>query len=168
MRFWANLLGYQLVWFSAVIGAGRGLAWPGVVSALVFIAAQLACSVTWRADLKLAAAAMLCGCLLDGALSALGWSVYAADAWPAPRWILALWAAFALTLNHSLAYLRPRRWLACGFGAIGGPLAYWGRAGWQAVQFDAPPGAPLPRWRWAGLILPALTRWAQRWTREAA
>ncbi|KAA5923305.1 DUF2878 domain-containing protein [Achromobacter xylosoxidans] len=170
MRFWANLLGYQLVWFSAVIGAGRGLAWPGVVSALVFIAAQLACSAEWRADLKLAAAALLCGCLLDGALSALGWAVYAADAWPAPRWILALWAAFALTLNHSLAYLRPRRWLAFAFGAIGGPLAYWGAArGWQAVQFDA------PAWRataalalgW-GLILPALTRRAHRWTREAA
>ena len=42
MRFWANLIGYQLVWFSAVIGAGRGLAWPGVAAAGVFVAAQLA------------------------------------------------------------------------------------------------------------------------------
>lgn len=169
MRFWANLLGYQLVWFSAVIGAGRGLAWPGVTAALVFIAAQLAFSRAWQSDLKLAVAALLCGCLLDGALSALGWSVYAAGAWPAPRWILALWAAFALTLNHSLAYLRPRPWLACVFGAIGGPMAYWGAArGWQAVQFDE------PAWRataalaigW-GLILPALTTRAWRWHREA-
>jgi len=78
MRFWANLLGYQAVWFSAVIGAGRGLAWPGVVAALLFVAAQLVWSRTWQADLKLALAALLCGCLLDGSLSALGWSVYAA------------------------------------------------------------------------------------------
>ncbi|MCV6801485.1 DUF2878 family protein, partial [Achromobacter ruhlandii] len=36
MRFWANLIGYQIVWFSAVIGAGQGLAWPGVVAATLF------------------------------------------------------------------------------------------------------------------------------------
>ncbi len=157
------------MWFSAVIGAGRGLAWPGVVAATLFIAAQLAASATARADLRLAGGAVLCGVALDGSLSALGWARYAADAWPAPLWILALWAAFALTLNHSLAYLRPRPWLACVFGAVGGPLAYWGAArGWQPVQFEA------PAWRataalaagWA-LALPALTAGARRWTREA-
>ncbi|MCV6801484.1 DUF2878 domain-containing protein, partial [Achromobacter ruhlandii] len=133
------------------------------------IAAQLAASATARADLRLAGGAVLCGVALDGSLSALGWARYAADAWPAPLWILALWAAFALTLNHSLAYLRPRPWLACVFGAVGGPLAYWGAArGWQPVQFEA------PAWRataalaagWA-LALPALTAGARRWTREA-
>ena len=169
MRFWANLIGYQIVWFSAVIGAGQGLAWPGVVAATLVIAAQLAASATARADLRLAGGAVLCGVALDGSLSALGWARYAADAWPAPLWILALWAAFALTLNHSLAYLRPRPWLACVFGAVGGPLAYWGAArGWQPVQFEA------PAWRataalaagWA-LALPALTAGARRWTREA-
>ncbi|MFA1589540.1 DUF2878 family protein, partial [Achromobacter ruhlandii] len=72
MRFWANLIGYQIVWFSAVIGAGRGLAWPGVVAATLFIAAQLAASATARADLRLAGGAVLCGVALDGSLSALG------------------------------------------------------------------------------------------------
>lgn len=170
MRFWANLLGYQLVWFCAVIGAGHGLAWPGVATALAFITGHLACSNQRRADVKLAVAALLCGSLLDGSLSWLGWSVYAADAWPAPLWILALWACFALTLNHSLAYLRQHPWLACVFGAVGGPMAYWAAArGWQAVHFDA------PAWRataalavgW-GCILPVLATRAQRWTREAA
>ncbi len=170
MRFWANLIGYQIVWFCAVIGAGSGLAWPGVAAAVVFIAAQLTVSATVRADLRLAGAAVLCGVALDGTLSALGWARYAADAWPAPLWILAVWAAFALTLNHSLAYLRPRPWLAFVFGAVGGPLAYWGAArGWQPVQFDP------PAWRataalaagWA-VALPALTASARRWTREAS
>lgn len=170
MRFWANLIGYQIVWFSAVIGAGHGLAWPGVAAALVFIVAQLAASATARADLRLAGAAVICGMALDGTLSALGWARYAANGWLAPAWILALWAAFALTLNHSLAYLRPRPWLACAVGAIGGPLAYWGAArGWQAVQFEP------PAWRataalaagWA-LALPALTAGARRWNREAS
>jgi len=32
MKFWASLIGYQLVWFAAVIGAGRWLALPGGAS----------------------------------------------------------------------------------------------------------------------------------------
>ena len=35
----------------------------------------------------------------------------------APLWILALWAAFALTLTRSLAWLMRRPWLAALFGA---------------------------------------------------
>ena len=35
MSFWLSLIGYQTVWFAAVIGAGHGLAWPGVVGMLV-------------------------------------------------------------------------------------------------------------------------------------
>ena len=29
MSFWLSLIGYQAVWFAAVIGAGTALAWPG-------------------------------------------------------------------------------------------------------------------------------------------
>lgn len=42
MKFWVSLIGYQLVWFAAVIGASRGLAWPGVLGMLVFATSQLA------------------------------------------------------------------------------------------------------------------------------
>ena len=37
LHFWGNLLGYQAVWFIAVIGAGHGWAWPGPISALSLI-----------------------------------------------------------------------------------------------------------------------------------
>ena len=32
MTFWGNLIGYQTVWVSALIGAGRQLWWPGVIA----------------------------------------------------------------------------------------------------------------------------------------
>lgn len=163
MSFWANLAGYQLVWFCAVIGAGRGLAWPGMAAGLLFAAAQLAASPRRAADLRLAAAALACGTLLDGTLAAHGVVTYAAPVpdWPAPAWILGLWLAFALTLTHSLWAVAQRPWLAALLGAIGGPLAYLGAArGFGAVVL-APAALPLLAVGWS-LALTALSLLARR------
>jgi hypothetical protein len=149
---WANFAGYQLVWFAAVIGAGHGLAWPGMLAAAVFVALQWTCSAHRGADARLVGIAMVLGLSIDGALAVGGRLAYAAAVptigW-APAWIVALWAAFAMTLNHSLTLLQGRPWLAAALGASGGPLAYWGAArGWQAVTFVPP--------AWQGLLALAL------------
>ena len=167
MSFWLSLVGYQAVWFAAVIGAGHGMAWPGVASMLVYAVVQLTCSRNWRTDLTLMAAAVLFGFLLDGTLIRSGLASYAAG-WPsvavAPAWILALWVAFALTFSQSLHYLQRRLWLAALLGLVGGPLAYIGAArGWHVVNFAD------PTWRsllvlaigWA-LATPALAWLARR------
>ena len=141
MRFWANLLGYQAAWFVAVGFAGRGLAWPGIAACLGFAALAWWHSSIRRVDAWLAATALACGLLLDGALAASGWLRYAAPdpALPAPAWIVALWLAFALTLQHSLQWVMARPVVAVAFGAVGGPLAYWGAArGFDAVAFVHP------------------------------
>jgi hypothetical protein len=50
-----------------------------------------------------------------------------------------LWASFALTLNHSLAFLGGRPWLGAALGLFGGPLAYWAAAAtFGAVGFGVP------------------------------
>ena len=172
MNAWGNLIGYQLVWFCAVIGAGQALAWPGVAAALVFAAWQLGVSRHPRVEWRLIAVGLLLGLSLDGGLAQSGLLIYAAP-WPwtsgAPAWILALWVAFPLTLTQSLAFLQARPRLAAVIGAIGGPLAYLGAArGWQAVAF-----AP-PAWRallglavgW-GIAMPLLALLARRWSRAA-
>ena len=46
-----------------------------------------------------------------------------AQGW-APYWMVALWGAFATTLNHSLRWLTRRPVFAALFGAVGGPIAY--------------------------------------------
>jgi hypothetical protein len=145
MALWLNAIGYQVVWFCAVIGAGGGRWWPALLAASVFVAWQWAVSRQRAADLRLVAAALACGLAIDGALAASGLARYAA-AWPwpafAPAWILAVWAAFAMTLNHSMRWMQPRPWAAALLGAVGGPLAYLGAArGWDAVAF-APPQWP--------------------------
>ena len=146
MRFWLNLLGYQSAWFIAVGFAARGLAWPGMLACLGFASISWWHSPQRRSDAHLIAAALLCGLSLDGVLTATGWLAYAAPlpALPAPAWIVTLWVAFAMTVQHSLQWLMARPLVAVMFGAVGGPLAYWGASrGFDAVQFNMPMQATL-------------------------
>lgn len=144
MSFWTNLLGYQVVWFVAVINSGRGRAWPGVAAACLFAAWQLVVSRRRAGDLRLIAVALLLGSVIDGGLASAGLVQYAAasPALPylgAPLWILALWVAFALTLTQSLSFLQTRPRLAVVLGAVGAPFAYLAAArGWNALSFADP------------------------------
>lgn len=169
-----NFIGYEAVWFAAVIGAGHGDALPGCLAAVAFLVWQLLVSDQRAADLRLAGTALLCALTIDGGLSSLGWLHYAAAQLSVPPgtplWIMALWVAFALTLNHSMAWLRRRRVWACLLGVAGGPAAYWGASrGWQAVGFEPPAGRALLGLAigW-GIALPLLTGLAARWSAAKA
>lgn len=167
MTFWLTFAAYELVWFTAVIGAGHGLAWPGVAGTLLFATWRLIMSAHRLTELKLIATALLLGFILETVWLRLGLVRYAAP-WPMqapPAWILALWAAFALTVVPLFGYLHARPWLAAALGAVGGPLAYLGAArGWHAVVL---PGEKWPSllalavgW---GIALPCLTALARHW-----
>lgn len=67
----------------------------------------------------------LCGVLLDSVLVASGWLNFTGSTL-LPLWMMLLWACFALMLVQVLADLLRTWWLAAVFGAVGGPLAYWG------------------------------------------
>lgn len=145
-----NAVLFQGVWFAAVIGAGSGLAWPGLLALAAFAAVTLRMRATRASDLRLAACAALAGGALDSAFVASGLLRYAAP-WPAsalaPAWIVALWVALALALNHSLRWLRPHPAWAAALGAIAAPLSYLGAArGWDAVAFAE------PAWRTLGVV----------------
>lgn len=138
---WLNIAGYQLVWLACVSGAGRGLLWPGPLAAICFVGATLLWGGKRDADLRSLLIALPIGFALDSSFAASGWLVYA-QPWPwpsaAPAWIWAIWAAFAMTLNHSLSFLSGRPRLALALGLVGGPLAYWTAAqSFSAVRFGA-------------------------------
>ncbi len=141
MRFWINIVGYQLVWFAIVISASRGQPWWGIASALLFVGLQFRYSSTRSADGRAMVAAFIFGFLLDGTLAVTGSLQYASPllSVPAPIWILTLWMAFAMTLNHSMSFLHGKPALAALLGGIGGPLAYLSAArGFDAVVFAKP------------------------------
>jgi hypothetical protein len=169
MIFWASMIAYHVVWFSAVIGAEHGHIWPGLLALGFYVAGQLSFSHTRRADLSLAATGLIMGFLLDGTLAHTRMAHYSA-AWPsaglAPAWILTLWAAFPMTFTKSLTYLQRRLWIATLFGAIGGPLAYMGAARtFDVVRFTDPAwhGLLCLGLGWA-LATPALAWLARRWS----
>ena len=71
MSLLGNLIGYQIVWFIAVIGAARDLAWPGLCAAVVFVVSQLLILPQRVLQLRLILAGLMCGMVLDGGLAAL-------------------------------------------------------------------------------------------------
>lgn len=144
-----NAIGFQLVWFVTVLGAAGGLAWAGPAALLVFATVQLRLAARPRYDLAAMAVFAAAGLLIDSAWAMLGAVRYAA-AWPfaqlAPIWLVTLWAAFALTIGHSLAWLRPRQGLAALFGLLGGGFSYWVGARLGAVE------PAIPAWLYGGVV----------------
>ena len=165
-----NLLGNQLVWLCAVAGAGRGWQWPALLASLLYIASQLYSAAQPRTELRLLLLALVCAWLVDGLAAASGRVDYAAApfGWAPPPWIMALWAAFALTLTSSMAFLQRHWLLPVTFGLLLAPLAYLSAArGFDAVRFAAP--------AWQGLLLlgigwsvalTLLVTSARRWSRS--
>lgn len=144
-----NFVVFQLVWFGAVAGAADDHLWVGPAAGLVFVALHL-----WMTpggeragEARLVLGFTLLGALLDSGLKALGLTIYPTSdlawpeglAWVAPGWILALWAGFACLPRFSLGWLSGRWALAALFGAVGGPLSYWGGARMGAVALADEP-----------------------------
>lgn len=166
-RWLPNALCFQVVWIAAVGGAARGWWWAGPLALAVFAAWQLSSSAWPRSDAMLMLGSATLGFAIDSAwvwldlmhfTTALPWSGFA------PVWIVAMWMGFALTLNHSLAALKRRLWLAAALGVAGGPLAYAiAQQAWRAVEFAQPAWLVLSALAVAwGLVTPLLLAAARR------
>lgn len=175
MKLAVNALVFQVVWFSCVLGAGRGYAWLGPLALTAFILVhRWVAGGQWSKELGYAVTVGVAGTLLDTAYVAAGLLDYASNPFAAalpglaPPWIAALWIGFALTLNHSLGWLRGRTLLAVTLGAFAGALSYFAGAQFDAVSLRASPwlvyGVLAVAW---GLAMPLLLALAERTTRPA-
>jgi hypothetical protein len=129
---------FQIVWLCCVIGSSYGLTWPAVLSFLALAVWQLAPARRADSDVKLLAAALLLGIIVDSLWVQLGFLDFKTDR-PftgfAPLWILFLWLGFALTVNHSLSWLKLHPLLPAAMGLIGGPLSYYAGLRFGAVEY---------------------------------
>lgn len=134
-----NFLLFQLAWFACVIGAAYQLPWLGVVITAVILSWHFSRVHQVKPEALLMSLALIIGGCFDQFMLMTEWVKYQSHGWSnaiVPMWILALWVAFASTLNVSLAWMHGRYLIALIFGAVGGPLAYLGADKLGAVTLD--------------------------------
>jgi hypothetical protein len=157
-----NLIGFQIGWFSCVLGGANQLPWIGVLIACVVLSAHVARSDHPVFECKLLFTALIIGLIFDGIPQNLGWITFSpVNFWPdilPPPWMLILWALFASTLNISLAWLQNKKVLAILIGAISGPLSYWSGARLGALSLTHATAALIYLAIGWGLIVPVLLK----------
>lgn len=122
-----NFILFQAAWFICVLGAAYDQTYPALAISLVILLIHFALIKNRLLELKLIVIAGIFGLLFDGALLNFNLILYNDPGLPyplTPIWIVMLWMIFAMTLNHSLAWLSQKIYLSILFGALGGPLAY--------------------------------------------
>ena len=149
----ANAGLFQLGWFACVLGGNSP--WLLLAGAALMIH-LLWISRSW-AEVHLVICVCLLGTVIDSLLLNMGVFEFKQLGVLIPLWLVVLWAVFAISLRHCLAWTAQPLWRAALLGAISGPLSYYAGHRLGAVQF------PLGLWPtliglavvWAGLF-PAL------------
>ena len=118
MRSVVNFVAFQIGWFAAVLGAGHGMPWLGVVIVPLVLLVNLVLSADRRQELVVALVAAVMGFVVDTGLVAAG--VFAPVPFLVPRpfsplWMVMLWVNQATTLNGCMAWLRGRYLAGCPF-----------------------------------------------------
>lgn len=135
-----NAILFQITWFACAIGGANNLLWPAILSCGVLAAFQLHTKNRHPNDVKLVFTSLLLGLTVDSLwihLDLISYSMH----WPistiAPLWIIILWLGFALTINHSLSWLKQHPLLPAICGFIFAPLSYIAGVKLGALTFVA-------------------------------
>jgi len=134
-----NFISLEIGWLICVAGPQWGAWWAGPAMVVLLLIPHALLMKPARSEWVLLAGVGVLGFTLDTALGLAGILVYepvgAAVTWLCPLWLAALWVNFATSLNHCLGWLKGRPWLAAGFGAVGGPVAYYTGTRFDAISF---------------------------------
>lgn len=123
----ANVVLAQIGWFAAVLGAANGVPVWGFACGLAVIAWHIAVSARPSQEARLVALVCLVGLTAETIHVLLGNIAYPSGqpfTQLPPYWMIGLWGLFAIQLNVTLRWLRPRSWLAALLGAVAGPASF--------------------------------------------
>ena len=124
-RVVGNFVLFQVLWFAAVLGAAEGASWWALPVLIAMLAWTPLTGAAVLPDLRLVTIGLAVGIIFEICFIASGAIAYEAQwaNWAPPLWILALWAGFAMSFNHSMAWMCQRPVIACVFGGIGAVLS---------------------------------------------
>lgn len=163
IRIAINFVAFQIGWFSTILGVAHGRPWLGFLTVPLVLLAAMLLAVDWRQELILGLAAAIFGFSFDTTLSALDVFKPAPFLLPSPLsplWMSVLWVNQATTLNSCMGWLRRRYLIGSVFGAIGGPLAYFGGAKLGAASVPSTENLAVIGMAWA-IGFPALLAMAE-------
>jgi len=139
-----NALMFFIGWFFCVTNAARGRPLLGLSISLFIVGIHLVFIKNKLKEFLLIVASVIAGFCVETMLIKFYVLRYASPnaVWPgyAPFWVLGLYALFATTINHSLAWLRPLQFVAALFGFLGAILSYSAGEYLGAVEFVIPRG----------------------------
>ena len=143
-RALANFIVFEAAWFACVLGVAHGQPAWGTAAVVAAIAWHLAICARPATELALVGALCVVGLVAESVMVALRHVAYPGGqpvAWLAPYWLVALWGEFAIALNVTLRWLKPRPLLAAALGALFGPLSFLGGVRLGAARFIDEPAA---------------------------
>lgn len=140
-----DFIAFQLNWFAALIGASYHFEYLGFFTVMISMLFHLKYTEHKQGEIKVYLSAIGIGLTVDTILMArnvLDFGEHAVWGAISPPFMIALWLNFATTLNWSMQWMREKYKLGSIFGAIGGPLAYYGgvklgAATWGMAEFYA-------------------------------
>ena len=139
----ANILWYQSIWFTAVLG---GVSLQPVLALMLL--SHLAASTDWKTEAKVMLSCASPGIIMDTFLASQG--VYLFEPIPAylpiPLWLAAIWLGFAGTLRNAMQFMVSRPGLMTVAAGCCAPVIYASASRLGAVEF------PLGKWDTALLI----------------
>lgn len=139
----ANFGLFQLTWFGSVMGAAQGSLVVGLAG-IILLFAFSAYRSTLSLDTLFVCALLPLGWLVDSVWAATGILQYSyvwiEQSLPtlAPLWILLLWAAVGLSLNHGMNLFLARPWLGALLAGGAAPMSYLGGQRLGAVEIPDP------------------------------
>tara|TARA_B100001029_G_C15055821_1_gene454311 strand:+ start:44 stop:1435 length:1392 start_codon:yes stop_codon:yes gene_type:complete len=134
-----NIIGFQLGWWSCVLGVKHELIYMGPLIMLLFLLLHIQyITKNFSKDLILVLFGIMSGLVVDGFLKFTEIIKYQGDvqnALLAPIWILAMWAGFCITVNYSLKWLHKNIILQFLMGFVFGPLSYLAGQKMEVIEF---------------------------------
>ena len=147
MRLILDIIGFQLSWWAAALGAAAGRWEPGAAIGALVVLAQVAASKPRRATIAAVGAAASIGLVAETALMASGLIRYQAvwpAPWLAPVWLIALWMVFGTCIGATARMLGERPLMKGALlGALVAPPTYWAGERFAALSFAQPIWQPL-------------------------
>tara|TARA_R110001583_G_scaffold191_5_gene1830 strand:+ start:141 stop:635 length:495 start_codon:yes stop_codon:yes gene_type:complete len=127
-----NMLGFNLAWFGLVF-------WGNIFIpvALIMLAIHLLLLSNNKNEARLVLLITIIGVTVDSLLNFSNFFIFLGSGLT-PLWLIVLWACFASTVSHSLAFLSHSKKLQVVVGFVIAPLSYIAGERLDAVQFSYP------------------------------